>query len=110
MFSCVFQSWAALTLALCLLIAACGGASAKADCPAILQMHGLLRWSAGQCAFKQYNPEVVEDAKRCFDQLGSSVAVSLMYAGREQFERMAASQGQEASCIEIARKFPMVVR
>lgn len=73
-------------------------------------MHGLLRWSAGQCAFTQYSPEIVEDAKRCFEQLGSSVAVPLMYAGREQFERMAASQGREASCTEIARKFPMVVR
>ncbi|MGH1570966.1 hypothetical protein ACRAWG_10135 [Methylobacterium sp. P31] len=73
-------------------------------------MHGFLRWSFGQCAFEQYNPATVEDAKRCFEQLGSSAAVPLMYAGREKFERMAASLGREASCLEIARKFPMVVR
>jgi hypothetical protein len=110
MFKRILRSGIAFTGAVCLLIAGYGGSSAAVDCAGVLRMHGLLRWSARQCAFTQYNPEIVEDAKRCFEQLGSSIAVPLMYAGREQFERMAVSQGREATCTEIARKFPTVVR
>ncbi|ACS44126.1 hypothetical protein [Methylorubrum extorquens] len=100
----------ALWGALFLLIGACVQAASAVECRAFLQMHGLLRWAANQCAFKQYNPAVVETARECFDKVGSATASPLMFAGREQFERQAELRGRERFCAEIERRFPMAVR
>ena len=110
MFRNTLRSWVAVASGACLLIGGYLDASAAVNCATVLRMHGMLRWGAGQCALTEYNPDVREDARRCFERLGSSVAVPLMYAGRDEFERLAASRGRDALCGDIARRFSMVVR
>lgn len=73
-------------------------------------MHGMLRWAENRCSFSQYNPEIVEEAKECYERLGSKIAAPLMVLGAREFEQRASIQGEIACCNEIARKFPMVVR
>lgn len=95
---------------LLLLIGAGGQAASAVKCRAFLQMHGLLRWAANQCAFMKYNPAIVETARECFDKLGSATASPLMFAGRDQFEQQASLRGRARFCAEIERRFPMAVR
>lgn len=73
-------------------------------------MHGMLRRAANQCSFTQYNPEIVDKAKQCYEQIGSKTAAPLMFKGADEFDRKASVRGQHAFCAEIAKEFPMVVR
>lgn len=80
------------------------------ECRAFVHMHGFLRAAANQCTFRQYNPEVIETARQCYERLGSETAAPLMFAGRDEFERMKALRGEHRTCADIELKFPMVVR
>lgn len=80
------------------------------ECRAFVQMHGFLRAAANQCTFTQYNPEIIETARRCYERLGSETAAPLMFAGRDEFKRMMELRGQHRMCADIGLKFPMVVR
>ncbi|MET3695317.1 hypothetical protein [Methylobacterium goesingense] len=80
------------------------------DCEGLLRMHGLLRRGASQCAFEQYNPEIVEAARQCFGEVAPGVGEHSMYAGAAEFDQMASLSGQGRACSEIERRFPMAVR
>jgi hypothetical protein len=80
------------------------------ECSAFVRMHGFLRAAANQCTFTQYNPEIIETARQCYERLGSVTAAPLMFAGRDEFERMMELRGQYRMCTDIGLKFPMVVR
>ncbi|MGH1569457.1 hypothetical protein ACRAWG_00800 [Methylobacterium sp. P31] len=70
----------------------------------------MLRWAANRCSISQYNPEIVEEAKKCYEQLGSKIAAPLMVLGAKEFEQRASVQGEKVFCNEIVRRFPMAVR
>lgn len=98
-----------LALSLILTVALAGPASAR-DCEGMLRMHGFLRRAANQCAFDRYNPSIVDAARQCFDVLAPGVGASSMYAGADEFDRMASLRGRDPACSDIGRRFPMVVR
>lgn len=79
------------------------------DCEGLLRMHGMLRWAENRCSLSQYNPAIVEEAKKCYEQLGSKTAAPLMVLGAREFEQRVLLQGEKAFCNEIVRRFPMVV-
>ena len=109
---CMLRSWPISSLLISTLVFSLFGPGAvqALECEAFLQMHGMLRRAANQCAFTQYNPEIVDKAKQCYEQLGSKTAAPLMFKGADEFDRKAAVRGQQAFCAEIAKEFPMVVR
>ncbi|MDQ0445401.1 MULTISPECIES: hypothetical protein [Methylobacterium] len=72
-------------------------------------MHGMLRWAENRCSLSQYNPAIVEEARKCYEQLGSKIAAPLMVLGAKEFEQRASMQGKETFCNEIVRRFPMAV-
>lgn len=93
-----------------LLPGGCGGASAEVDCAPFLRMHGMLRRAQAQCAFTQFNPEIVDTARGCYEKVGAGVGASAMVTGAGEFDRMAALSGLDISCSRIERLFPMAVR
>jgi len=98
-----------LALSFALTVGLAGQTPAR-DCEAMLQMHGFLRRAANQCAFERYNPSIVDAARQCFDDLAPGVGARAMYAGADEFERMASLRGKHPACADIGRRFPMVVR
>ena len=96
--------------ALLLLLGGCGEVAASVDCAPYLRMHGMLRRAQAQCTFTDYNPEIVETARRCYGQVGPSVGASAVFAGADEFDRMASLRGPDLTCSQIERLYPMVVR
>lgn len=92
------------------LLALSGAGVQALDCEAFLRMHGLLRRAANKCSFTQYNPEIVERAKQCYEELGASTAAPLMLKGADDFNLKAEVRGEVAFCADLAKRFPMVVR
>lgn len=99
-----------VALTIMLVVAKSGAGADAAECDTVLEVHGFLRWGANRCSLSRYSPEMVERAHHCFDQLGSTVAAPLMYAGRDRFERLVALRGLQPVCADIVRRFPTVVR
>lgn len=95
---------------LLLLLGSPSNAFAEVDCTPYLRMHGLLRSAQAQCAFTQFNPEIVDTAQQCYKKVGAGVGASSIRAGADEFDRMASLHGQSLSCSQIERHFLMAVR
>lgn len=96
--------------AVLLLLGGSGDAFASVDCAPYLRMHGMLRRAQAQCAFTRFNPEIVETARQCYEKVGPGVGASAIFAGADEFDRMASLRGRNLICLQIERLFPMVVR
>ncbi|GLS71617.1 hypothetical protein GCM10007890_36300 [Methylobacterium tardum] len=86
------------------------GPARAIDCTDFLRMHGMLRQAQAQCTFESFNPEIVDTARRCFDQVGSGKGARAIRAGAKEFDRLADLRGRNAACALIKRNFPMVIR
>lgn len=80
------------------------------DCEALLKLHGLLRRASPACGFNAYNETIVERARTCFDEVGRERGADDIQAGADEFERMDAVRNRDALCLDLGRRFPMVVR
>lgn len=63
-----------------------------------------------QCAMEQFNPDIVDTARQCYERLGSKIGAPAMRAGSGEFDQLASVRGQAAACSLIERLFPMAVR
>ncbi|KQO91491.1 hypothetical protein ASF36_19985 [Methylobacterium sp. Leaf90] len=97
-------------VAVLLLPGVCGSTSAEVDCAPYLSMHSMLRRAQAQCAFTQFNPEIVATARDCYGKVGPGTGAGSMVAGAGEFDRMAALRGLDVPCSKIERLFPMAVR
>ncbi|WP_264051572.1 hypothetical protein [Methylobacterium flocculans] len=79
-------------------------------CEPYLRMHGMLRRAQAQCAFTQFNPEIVDTARQCYERIGSELGAEAIRAGAGEFDQLASVRGQAATCSLIERQFPMVIR
>ena len=95
------------------LILAAGARPAPAadfDCAGFLRMHGMLRRASAACGFTDYNPDIVDRARACFDALGGRQGAEAMHSGGAEFERWQAVCDRDALCKTLTDRFPMVVR
>lgn len=96
------------------LILVCGTVAPAAArtfaCPDFLRMHGFLRQATAVCRFSAFNPAIVEQARECFEEVGSSIGATEIYSGAAQFDRLAAYRNLDAVCVGLSTKFPTVVR
>ncbi len=79
-------------------------------CTDFLRMHGLLRRATAVCRFSSFNPAIVEQARECFEEVGSSIGATEIYTGAAQFDRLTAVRNLDAVCAELSFKFSTVVR
>lgn len=92
------------------LVLSASGPAHAFDCEALLKLHGLLSRASVACSFTAYNETIVERARVCFAEVGPEQGVSDIRAGAGEFERLNAFRNRDALCLELGRRFPMVVR
>ena len=80
------------------------------DCGTMIRMHAFASRAQFQCGFREYNPNVIEQAKTCGSQMTESERKSNITTGMQMFDELAQKVGQREACSDVLRKLPNVVR
>jgi hypothetical protein len=91
------------------LTAGLAGPAPAWDCVGMLRMHDFLRRGSTVCTFERCNPEIVQAARRRLDALAPRGGARSIYAGADEFDRIASLRGTGPAYADIKRPFPMAV-
>lgn len=57
-------------------------------CEQIVSLHGLLSRAQFQCGYSQYNQELIDDSRKCFEyELGEERGLDVLKFGMTEFDR-----------------------
>ena len=82
----------------------------RVDCEKLIGMHGMLTRAQFQCNFSKYSNELLDEAKRCIEVLGSDAAEKHLRSGMELFDYNEGKRGHDAMCKSVLANFPTYVR
>lgn len=80
-------------------------------CEQVVSLHGLLSRAQLQCGYSQYNQELIDDSRKCFEhELGDKHGTEVLKFGMREFDRNEAKQGRKAICADLLKAFPEYIR
>jgi hypothetical protein len=80
-------------------------------CEQIVSLHGLLSRAQLQCGYSQYNQELIDDSRKCFEhELGDKRGTEVLKFGMREFDRNESKQGRKAICADLLKEFSEYVR
>lgn len=80
-------------------------------CEQLVSLHGLLSRAQLQCGYSQYNQELIDDSRKCFEhELRSKRGTEVLKFGMREFDRNESKQGRKAICADLLKEFPEYIR
>lgn len=80
-------------------------------CEQVVSLHGLLSRAQLQCGYSQYNQELIDDSRKCFEhELGNKHGTEVLKFGMREFDRNESKRGRKAICADLLKSFPEYVR
>lgn len=80
-------------------------------CEQVVSLHGLLSRAQFQCGYSQYNQELIDDSRKCFEhELGQERGLVILKFGMTEFDRNEAERGKILICNDLLKEFPEYIR
>ena len=80
-------------------------------CEQVVSLHGLLSRAQFQCGYSQYNQELIDDSKKCFEhELGQERGLEVLKFGMAEFDRNESERGESVICTDLLKAFPEYIR
>ena len=80
-------------------------------CEQVVSLHGLLSRAQFQCGYSQYNQELIDDSRKCFEhELGQERGVEVLKFGMTEFDRNESERGKTLICNDLLKEFPEYIR
>lgn len=80
-------------------------------CEQVVSLHGLLSRAQFQCDYSQYNQELINESRKCFEhELGQERGLDVLKFGMEEFDRNESERGKELICNDLLSEFPEYIR
>lgn len=80
-------------------------------CEQTVALHGLLSRAQFQCGYSQYNDELTEQSRKCFQyELGEERGLEVLQFGMKEFDRNESNDGHNEICANLLDSFPEYVR
>ena len=80
-------------------------------CEQVVSLHGLLSRAQFQCGYSQYNQELIDDSKKCFEhESGQERGLEVLKFGMAEFDRNESERGESVICTDLLKAFPEYIR